>query len=103
MRPQTAYTVFGAKSVHNGLYLRAYLYLFVTLQVMAGVYGFFGALRHLAVTVDNETHKLKEKMTAERQKSKPEDATLLLLELQNEMKSLHVSEYRVVNVSQDGS
>ena len=89
--------------MHSCFNLRACFRLFVALQAMAGAYGFFGALRHLSVKVDNETHKLKEKMTGERQKNKPEDATLLLLELQNEMKSLHVSEYRVVKNSQDRS
>ena len=53
--------------------------------------SFFGTLRNLAVKVDEETGALKEKMTNKRSCGKPESATLLLLDLQNEMKVLYVS------------
>ena len=69
---------------------------------MARSHSFFGALRHLAVKVDDETHELKEKMTGERCKSKPEDTALLLLELQNEMKTLYVSESNLPFLTRKG-
>ena len=53
--------------------------------------SFFGTLRNLSVKVDEETRSLKEKMTNKPGKGQPENATLLLLELQNEMKALYVS------------
>ena len=86
-------------SFHNSL---IYEYTHVTLQAMARSYSFFGALSHLAVKVDDETHELKERMTGEPCKSKPEDAALLLLELQNEMKTLYVSESTLTFLSGRG-
>lgn len=52
--------------------------------------GFFGDLRQLALKVDGESQKLQHRMTSDKSRGTPEEATLLLHELQKEIKTLYV-------------